>query len=115
MNPGAANRTGFRVQKATAIYHDYGGFLYRATEKDIRHLKSAVIISIGRRRILYVFHLLLLCQFIKIRRTCFYIVLNKSGIIYFQIALIRDSVCNLPPIIPAATYDSDPLRNKRIM
>ena len=27
MNPGAANRTGFRVQKATAIYHDYGGFL----------------------------------------------------------------------------------------
>lgn len=41
MNPGAANRTGFRVQKATAIYHDYGGFLYRATEKDIRHLKTS--------------------------------------------------------------------------
>ena len=115
MNPGVANRAGFRVQKTTAIYHDYGGFFYRATEKDIRHLKSAVVISIGRRRILYVSHLLLLCQFIKIRRTCFYIVLNKSGIIYFQISLIRDSVCNLPPIIPAATYDSDPLRNKRIM
>ena len=65
MNPGAANRAGFRVQKTTAIYHDYGGFLYRATEKDIRHLKSAVIISIGRRRILYVSHLLLLCQFIN--------------------------------------------------
>lgn len=26
MNPGVANRTGFRVQKTTAIYHDYGGF-----------------------------------------------------------------------------------------
>lgn len=27
MNPGVANRAGFRVQKNTAIYHDYGGFL----------------------------------------------------------------------------------------
>ena len=27
MNPGVANRAGFRVQKTTAIYHDYGGFL----------------------------------------------------------------------------------------
>ena len=26
MNPGVANRAGFRVQKTTAIYHDYGGF-----------------------------------------------------------------------------------------
>lgn len=33
MNPGAANRTGFRVQKTIAIYHDYGGFCIAQLKK----------------------------------------------------------------------------------
>lgn len=36
MNPGVANRAGFRVQKTTAIYHDYGGFLKVKTYFDTK-------------------------------------------------------------------------------
>lgn len=34
MNPGVANRAGFRVQKTTAIYHDYGGFWRRERDSN---------------------------------------------------------------------------------
>ena len=68
----------FRIKKRRTVLTASCVFCI-APLKNIRYLKSAVIISIGRRRFLHVFHLLLLCQFIKIRRTCFYIVLNESG------------------------------------
>lgn len=47
MNPGVANRAGFRVQKNTAIYHDYGGFL--AERKGFEPLIRFPVYTISNR------------------------------------------------------------------